>query len=106
MAEHAQRDLTKVDFIALPTLQTSPPSIPSNSKLGLLEAQMLGWQNTVPVNFAGNPALALPIPLRDADVAVTSLQLIGAPMGEAHLLNAGRLVEAAVKMEGENRAAP
>jgi len=91
---------TKVDFIALPTLQTSPPSIPSNSKIGLLEAQMLGWQNTVPVNFAGNPALALPIPLRDADVAVTSLQLIGPRVSEAQLLNAGRLVEAAVKNEG------
>ena len=85
-----------MDFIALPTLQTSPPSIPANSKIGLLEAQLLGWQNTAPVNFAGNPALALPIPLRDADVAVTSLQLIGPRLSEAQLLNAGRLVEAAV----------
>ena len=86
----------KVDFIALPTLQTPPPSIPAISKIGLLEAQMLQLQNTVAVNFAGNPALALPIPLHDAEVAVTSLQLIGPRLGEAQLLNAGRLVEAAV----------
>ena len=91
---------TKVDFIALPTLQTPPPPIPPNLKIGVLEARMLQLQNTVAVNFAGNPALALPIPLRDADVAVTSLQLIGPRLSEAELLNAGRLVEAAVKNEG------
>ena len=88
---------TKVDFIALPTLQTPPPPIPPNLKIGLMEARMLELQNTVAVNFAGNPALALPIPLHDAEVAVTSLQLIGPRLGEAQLLNAGRLVEAAVK---------
>lgn len=88
---------TKVDFIALPTVQTPPKPIPPNSKIGLLEALMLERQNTVAVNFAGNPALALPIPLHDDEVAVTSLQLIGPPLSEAQLLNAGRLVEAAVK---------
>ena len=60
---------------------------------------MLDLQNTVAVNFAGNPALALPIPLENADVAVTSLELIGPRLSEAQLLNAGRLVEAAVKNE-------
>jgi Asp-tRNA(Asn)/Glu-tRNA(Gln) amidotransferase A subunit family amidase len=89
----------KVDFIALPTLQTPPPPIPPNLKIGLMEARMLELQNTVPVNFAGNPALALPIPLQDGEVAVTSLQLIGPRLSEAQLLNAGRLVEAAVKNE-------
>jgi Asp-tRNA(Asn)/Glu-tRNA(Gln) amidotransferase A subunit family amidase len=58
---------------------------------------VLELQNTVAVNFAGNPALALPIPLRDEEVAVTSLELIGPRLSEAQLLNAGRLVEAAVK---------
>src|SRR3984893_3988021 len=59
----------KVDFIALPTLQKLPPRIPPIGKSALLEAQialfeaeMLGVQNTVAVNFAGNPALAIPIP--------------------------------------------
>jgi len=63
--------------------------------IDLLEAQMLNLQNTVAVNFAGNPALALPIPLHHASVPVTSLQLIGPPRSEAELLAAGRLVEAA-----------
>ena len=87
----------KVDFIALPTMQSTPPVFPVDLKLDLLDAQMLDLQNTVAVNFAGNPALALPIPLRGSRVRVTSLQLIGPQRSEAELLNAGRLVEAAVK---------
>lgn len=87
----------KVDFIALPTIQTTPPTIPPNLKVGFLEARMLKLQNTVAVNFAGNPALAVPVPLQHGSVPVTSLQLIGPRLSEAPLLNAGRLVEAAVK---------
>jgi Asp-tRNA(Asn)/Glu-tRNA(Gln) amidotransferase A subunit family amidase len=88
----------EVDFIALPTVQTPPPVIPLDLKISFLEAHMLDLQNTVAVNFAGNPALAVPIPLHnDDEVAVTSLQLVGPRLSEAQLLNAGRLVEAAVK---------
>jgi len=87
----------KVDLIALPTLQKNPPELPLlNLRIGILEAQMLQLQNTVPVNFAGNPALALPVPLRGEKAPVTSLQLIGPRLAEADLLNAGRLVEDAV----------
>ena len=85
----------KVDFIAVPTLQRSPFYIPPTIDAGLLEAQMLQMQNTVPVNYAGNPAVALPVPLHGAGFAVTSLQLIGPRLSEAGLLNAGRFVEAA-----------
>ncbi len=105
---------TKVDFIALPTLQTTVITVPKVLKAGLLEARVLGLQNTVAVNFAGNPALAMPIPLHYVNfgpspalampmplyyetVPVTSLQLIGPPLSEAQLLNAGRLVEKAVR---------
>jgi Asp-tRNA(Asn)/Glu-tRNA(Gln) amidotransferase A subunit family amidase len=105
---------TDVDFIALPTLQTAAVPMPKLLKAGLLEARMLGLQNTVAVNFAGNPALAMPVPLRYVSlgrspalampmpiyyetVPVTSLQLIGPPLSEAELLNAGRLVEKAVR---------
>ena len=90
----------KVDFIALPTLQTSPPSIPLNLRIGILEAQMLNIQNTVAVNFAGNPALAMPVPVRGEKIPVTSLQLIGPRLSEAELLNAGRLVENTVNSSG------
>jgi amidase len=106
--------LTKVDFIALPTLQDAVISMPKFLKSGLFEARMLVLQNTVPVNLAGNPALALPVPLRYVSfgrspamampmpllyegVPVISLQLIGPPLSEPELLNAGRLVESAVK---------
>jgi Asp-tRNA(Asn)/Glu-tRNA(Gln) amidotransferase A subunit family amidase len=116
---------TNVDFIAVPTVQKPPLPIPPNFKIGVIEGLMLLLQNTVAVNFAGNPAVALPIPLRydvkvavtplhsprnlgskdlpmhDAKVAVTSLQLVGPPLSEAPLLNAGRLVEAALKNGAE-----
>ena len=89
-----RRVFAKVDFIALPTLQSLPPTIPFFGGTPAFEALVLGAQNTAAVNFAGNPALAVPIPVEDKIVTVTSLQLIGAPRSEAALLNAGRLVEA------------
>ena len=58
---------------------------------------MLGLQNTVAVNYAGNPALAIPIPVNDRTVPVTNLQLVGRRLTEAELLNAGRLIEASVQ---------
>lgn len=88
----------KVDVIALPTLQKSPPAMPLlNLRIGILEALVLQTQNTSAVNFAGNPALAMPIPVKNEKVAVTSLQLVGPRLSEAGLLNAGRLVEEAVR---------
>ncbi len=83
-----------VDFIALPTVQQKPPVIPMFGGSALFEEQVLGVQNTAAVNFAGNPALALPIPLEGG--SFTSLQLVGPKLSEAGLLNAGRIVEAAV----------
>ncbi len=83
----------KVDFIALPTLQSLPPTIPSIGNIAVLEARVLVMQNTAAVNFAGNPALALPIPVHDKTIPLTSLQLVGPRMSEAALLNAGRLIE-------------
>jgi amidase len=90
----------KVDIIALPTLQKAPPMLPLlNLRLGVLDAQVLQVQNTVAVNFAGNPALAMPIPAsRRFRIPVTSLQLVGPRLAEAQLLNAGRIVEEAVKV--------
>lgn len=82
----------QVDFIALPTLQSVPPRKPLIfRRTAFLETRMLAMQNTVPVNYAGNPAIAIPIPLPDQDFPVTSLQLIGTPNSEAELVNAARL---------------
>jgi amidase len=87
----------KVDLIALPTLQKITPGLPLlNLRIGIMEAHLLQVQNTVAANFAGNPALAIPVPMRRGKVP-TSLQLIGPRLAEADLLNAGRLVEDAVK---------
>ena len=93
--QHAlNHEFKKVDLIALPTLQTVPPAIPWFGRIALLEARVLNIQNTVPVNLAGNPALAVPIPVNHEHFPLTSLQLIGPRLSEAELLNAGRIVEA------------
>lgn len=88
-----KRIFRRVDFIALPTLKTLPPRVPLFGGTPALEALTLSLQNTVAVNLAGNPALAIPVPIRDKAGSVTSLQLIGPRLSEAQLLNAGRLAE-------------
>jgi amidase len=93
--QHALNQIfKKVDFIALPTLQSLPPTIPPVGRIAVLEARVLILQNTTAVNYAGNPALAIPIPVNDKTIPVTSLQLVGPRMSEAALLNVGRLIEA------------
>lgn len=92
-----QEAFKKVDVIALPTLQGKPFVILPNVDAGLVEAQMLKFQNTVPANYSGNPAIAIPVPLHGAGFGITSLQFIGPNGSEAELLNAGRFVEAAVR---------
>lgn len=88
-----RRVLNEVDFIALPTLNTLPPRKPLfTGRTALFEAQVLAVQNTVAVNYAGNPAIAIPIPLQRLGFPVTSLQLIGSSFKEAELVNAARLI--------------
>ncbi len=94
-----RRDLrqvfTEVDFIALPTFNQEPPKFPFFGPSAVFELLVFDMQNTVGVNFAGNPALAMPIPMtaEGKTIPVTSLQLVGPRMSEAEILNAGRLVE-------------
>lgn len=86
-----------VDFIALPTLQTVPLKVPWFLRFATIEARVYLLQNTAPVNLAGNPAIAIPIPLEGKALPVTSLQLIGPRFSEAELVNAARLVEAGLR---------
>lgn len=89
------RMFQQVDFIALPTMKTVPSHLPFFGNSVAIEAQALASQNTQAVNFAGVPALAIPVPIRKRSIPVTSLQLVGPSRSEAGLLNAGRLIEAA-----------
>lgn len=82
----------RVDFIALPTMQTMAPLKPLFGRSALFEARVLALQNTVAVNYAGNPAIAIPIPLRKRGLPLTSLQLVGPDHSEARLVNAARLL--------------
>jgi Asp-tRNA(Asn)/Glu-tRNA(Gln) amidotransferase A subunit family amidase len=92
-----QRAFEHVDFIALPTLKNVPPHIPFFGGTVAFEAGALALQNTQAVNFGGVPALAIPIPIAHGSFPLTSLQLVAPRFAEADLLNAGRLVEAAVR---------
>lgn len=91
-----RRAFARVDLIALPTLKKLPPRVPVVGGTPVFEVLVLGLENTAAVNYAGNPALAMPVPVDDKDIPVTSLQLIGPRLSEAQLLRAGRLIESAV----------
>ena len=86
------RVFRKVDFIVTPTLQILPPRKPFWPSRSLFELYVLNSQNTMAVNLAGNPALAMPVEIPGSKVP-TSLQLVGPLLSEAKLLNAGRLLE-------------
>ena len=93
-----QKDLArvfqKVDFIATPTLQILPPRWHWYSSSVVREKLIFDAQNTVGINYSGNPALAIPIamPAEKDFVPRTSLQLVGPNRSEAQLINAGRLL--------------
>lgn len=91
-----RRVFRQVDFIVVPTLQGLPPKMPFWGSDVVFELRVFDMQNTVAVNYSGNPALAVPIPMpaRGKTIPITSLQLIGPRLSEAKLLNAGRLLEA------------
>jgi amidase len=83
----------QVDLLAAPSLLGFPP---------LLEEAHLMWKFralTSPVNTAGVPALALPVPVRgrDAGPFSASVQLIGPRNSEERLLAAGARIERAVR---------
>jgi amidase len=86
------RIFNKVDFIALPTLKTFPLRKFFFGRTALFEARALAVQNTVAVNYAGNPAIAIPIPVKGRGFPLTSLQLVGPRLSEAGLVNAARLI--------------
>jgi amidase len=77
----------RFDLLVTPTLAILPPTLDRATEL--LEARY-----TMPVNLAGVPALALPIPARGPLPA--SIQLISAPGTEERLLAAGAAIEAAI----------
>ncbi len=94
-----RRVFDKVDFIALPTLKSLPPHKLLFERSAIFEARVLALQNTVAVNYAGNPAIAIPIPYQRRGFPVTSVQLIGPLRSEAGLVNVARLITAKVPVK-------
>ncbi len=88
------RAFRQVDFIALPTLKGEPLRIPIFGRTPIFEAQNLAAQNAVAANYAGIPAIAIPVPLQRRGFPLTSLQLMGPKLSEPGLVNAARFVTA------------
>lgn len=78
----------RVDLLALPTLLGFPPTLDKSPEMVRIRGL------TSPVNLAGVPALALPVPAGGPLPA--SIQLIGPAGGEESLLAAGAILEQAV----------
>ncbi|HEV2452279.1 MAG TPA: amidase [Streptosporangiaceae bacterium] len=79
--------LERYPVLALPTLAGPPPRIGERAGFSVVA-------HTAPVNLAGLPALALPVPL--ASGLPASLQLIGPDGGEERLIAVARIVEEAI----------
>ena len=77
----------RFDVLVTPTLAILPPTLDRATEL-------LEGRYTMPVNLAGVPAVALPVPARGPLPA--SIQLISAPGTEERLLTAAAALEAAV----------
>ena len=82
----------RVDLLALPTLLGFPPTLDKSREMVRIRGL------TSPVNLAGVPALALPVPTGGPLPA--SVQLIGPAGGEEGLLAAGAILEQAVLGSG------
>jgi amidase len=78
---------SRVDLLVTPTLTIFPPKIEDGGALLMARC-------TLPVNLAGVPALALPVPTSGPLPA--SIQLIGPLHSEELLLAAGRTLEEAI----------
>jgi amidase len=79
---------TRVDLLALPTLLGFPPALEDAPEMFRIRGL------TSPVNVAGVPALALPLPARGPLPA--SVQLVGPANSEDRLLAAGAILQRAV----------
>lgn len=82
--------LRRTGVLALPTIPCPPPPLGE-------PVDRLVWL-TAPVNLAGFPALAVPVPLPRSvwSGGRASVQLVGPPGSEAQLLALGGRLEAAV----------
>lgn len=78
---------TEFDLLATPTLTIFPPALGDGEDILMARC-------TLPVNLAGVPALALPVPTSGPLPA--SLQLIGSAGSEENLLACGSVLERAV----------
>ncbi len=83
--------LAQVDLIALPTIPVFPPPIEDGDWTVMARC-------TMPVNLAGVPAIALPVPRAGALPA--SLQLVGPAGSEERLVAAGAVAEGAARTLG------
>jgi amidase len=92
-ADELSDALSRFDYLVVPTLRVYPPRV---EEVDLKVAAIL-TANTVPVNLAGLPAVALPIP---GNQFPASLQVIGRAGSEESLLAVAALLEQAASSLG------
>jgi amidase len=81
---------TQVAALALPVLDRIPPRLDGDLRADLT----VRW--TAPINLAGLPSVALPVPLAGGGRIPTSIQLVGPAGSEGGLLGLGAVIEAAL----------
>ncbi len=101
MADRARRKISRPRCHRTPGAEDDSPEATLDPRDPLSKEKFMEIQNTVAVNYAGVPALALPVPLATGDFPVTSLQLVGPAYGEADLPNIGRLLESSTSLAGK-----
>jgi amidase len=89
LREFLDKLFERYPLLALPTIVQPPPLIGAERTVDLTAL-------TLPFNLSGDPALALPVPVPGSALP-GSLQLVAPAHGEALLLAAGALIEAAVR---------
>jgi aspartyl-tRNA(Asn)/glutamyl-tRNA(Gln) amidotransferase subunit A len=80
--------MTSVDVLALPTTATSAPRMDAMTKYGNFEAPTF----TMPFNVSGTPALSICNGF-DAQGLPLSMQIVGRPFEDAHVLRVGHTYE-------------
>ncbi len=86
-----RRVFEQVDILLTPTMPTGAFPIELQRPTGC--PTLFGWTPfTYPFNLTGNPALTVPVAL-DGDGMPLSLQIVGRPGADRHVLRLGRVLE-------------
>jgi len=93
-----RRVMADIDLLACPSTANAAHVVTPEISYGPIPAERDPWQTrfTVPMDFAGLPTISLPCGLSDGGLPL-SLQLVGQPLAEPLLVQAGAAFEGATE---------